>query len=255
MSTIEKLVEAINIPKRIVDGAELFLRKLIGPAITETGLLISDEIRFRRFKNQVNIFLKAKELLESKGVTPKTINLKLLVPLIEYSSLEEDKTVQDVWSNVIANIASYDTEQIFNLKCVEILKEITPSEILFLDYLFKLFKEKEVELLEKWKSDERLKNRTNITPDWAIFSPWKYDTELKISKEQLDLYTERMISFGIIKYEQPELNESTERIRVSDTYIGESQSIEIKSYELETSERVHFTNFGLYFVKLCKFQP
>lgn len=254
MSSIEKIVEAINVPKRIVDGAELFLRKLLGPAIIEEGQLIGDKIRYRRFKNQVTIFTKAKDLLESKSIDPKTINLKLLVPLIEYSSLEEDEKMQLTWAQVIANIASYDSEQIFNLRCIEILKEITPNEILLLDRLYLDFKDKEKELLEKWKSNERLKNRTEITPDYAVFSPWKFETELGISNQLIALYTDRLLSFGIIRYEQPELSESTERIRVdTSSMLSEPHSVEIKSYELESSDRVHFTNFGLYFVKLCKF--
>lgn len=255
MSTVEKIIEAINLPKRVVDGAELFLKKLLGPAITETGQLIGDEIKFRRFKNQVTVFTKAKEFLESKSIDPKKIDLKLLVPLIEYSSLEEDEKVQTTWANVIANIASYETEQLFNLKCIEILKEITPNEILFLEHLYQFFKKKEVETLEKWKSNERLKDRTSVSPDYAIIYPNNIGKDLNFKVELVDLYVDRLISFGVIKYEQPELNESTKEVNVSDTFVGRNQFIEVKSYELETSERIHFTNFGLYFVNLCKFNP
>ena len=79
MSNIDKIIEAINVPKRIVDGAEKFLGKLLGPAITESGQLIGDQIRYRRFKNQVTIFTKAQTLLEEKGIEPKHVNLKVLV--------------------------------------------------------------------------------------------------------------------------------------------------------------------------------
>jgi hypothetical protein len=253
MSNLEKIIEAINLPKRIVDGAELFLKKLFGPAITESGLLIGDEIKYRRFKNQVTIFSKANDFLASKNIDPKKIDLKLLVPLVEYSSLEEDEKMQITWANVIANIASYDTEQLFNLKCIEILKEITPNEILLLDFLFNFFKAKEKETLEKWKSIERLKDRTTISPDYAITSSITLAKELSIQDDLIDLYIDRLISFGIIKYEQPELSESNEEVGVSDSFTGSTQYIEVKSYELETSERIHFTYFGLYFVKLCKF--
>ncbi len=253
MSVLEKLIEAVNLPKRVVDGAELFLKKLLGPAITETGQLIGDEIKFRRFKNQVTIFTKAKEFLEAKGIEPKKIDLKLLVPLIEYSSLEEDEKIQTTWANVIANIASYETEQLFNLKCIEILKEITPNEILFLDKLYLFFIDKQTETLAKWQTNDRLKDRTSVSPDYAIIYPSKIGRDLNFKDELVDLYVDRLISFGVIKYEQPELSESTNEVNVSDTFVGRSHYIEVKSYELETSERIHFTNFGLYFVKLCKF--
>lgn len=38
--SLDKIIEVINIPKRIVDGTELFLRKLLGPAINESGQLL-----------------------------------------------------------------------------------------------------------------------------------------------------------------------------------------------------------------------
>jgi hypothetical protein len=254
MSNIDKIIEAINIPKRIVDNAELFLKKLLGPAIGQTGELIADQIRYRRFKNQVIIFTKAKELLESKSIEPKQINLKTLSPLLEYSSLEEDEKVQNIWSNVIANISSYETEQSLNLKCIEILKEITPDEILILDFFFEKFRVDEKITLEKWKNQSWFKDRTSVYPDNSIFAPWDFKETLQMTQEQLDLYLDRLISFGVIKYEQPNLIESKENAHIQDIFSGTSQSVELKSYELETSERVHFTNFGLYFVKLCKYE-
>jgi hypothetical protein len=255
MSNLDKIIEAINVPKRIVDGAEKFLSKLLGPAISESGQLISDQIRFRRFKNQVTIFTKAKDLLEEKGIQPKQVNLKILAPLVEYSSLEEDEKLQTIWANVVANISTYDTEQSFNLKCIEILKEITPHEILLLDYIFEKFKTKEKETLKKWKDKEYFKNRTTVSPDNAIFSPWTFKDDLTMTQEQVDLYVDRLVSFGVIKFEQPELSESSSDTVITDVMTGMKQTVEVKSYELETSDRIHFTSFGLYFVKLCKFNP
>lgn len=248
----DKMIEAINIPKRIVDGAELFLRKLLGPAITESGQLIADQIRYRRFKNQVTIFNKAKDLLESKSIMPKQVNLKTLHPLIEYSSLEEEESLQEIWAKVIANISSYETEQSLNLKCIEVLKEITSSEILLLDNFFTKFISDEKATLEKWKSSNYFKDRTSVSVDNSVFASWDYKEHLSKTQEQLDLYIDRLISFGILKYEAPDLYESKETVGIG--YGEYRDGVEIKSYELQTSDRVHFTNFGVYFVRLCKYE-
>lgn len=253
MSNLDKIIEAINVPKRVVDGAEKFLGKLLGPGISESGQLIGDQIRYRRFRNQITIFTKAKLLLEEKGINPKQINLKVLSPLVEYSSLEEDEKMQTTWSNVIANISSYDTEQSFNLKCIEILKEITPNEILCLDFWYDKFKEKEEITLEEWKGKSWLKDRTSVDPDNLIFAPWNFLNDLKMTQEQIDLYIDRLVSFGIMKFEQPELSESTSETIFTDAFSGLNQSIELKNYELNASNRIQFTNFGLYFIRLCKF--
>jgi hypothetical protein len=249
MSDIEKIIDSVNLPKQLIDIAEKFLKKLLGPAVTESGELIADQIRFRRFKNQVVIFNKAKALLESKSIEPKQINLKTLSPLLEYSSLEEEDNIQNIWANVIANISSFDTEQALNLKCIEILKEITPNEIILIDFLFTKFESDEKITLEKWKKTEWLKDRTKVYPDNSIFMPGDFKDELKMTQDQINLYVERLISYGIIKNENPDLYESKEEVG-----IDYHQTIEIKSYEIQTSERVHFTNFGLYFVRICKFE-
>jgi len=253
MSNLEKIVDAINLPKKVIDGAELFLRKLLGPATTELGLFVGDEIKYRRFKNQVKIFTKAEELLKSKSINPRQINLKIIVPLIEYSSLEEEEKGQLIWANVIANISSYETESALNLKCIEVLKEITPNEIVLLDVFYNIFEKEKKETIEKYKDYQWFKEMGNVSPENSIFSPWAFNKQLNLNENQVDLYVDRLISFGILKYENPILQEDEYSEDIQDIFSGTTKSIEMKTYELKTSERVHFTNFGLYFVKICKY--
>ncbi|WP_284653550.1 Abi-alpha family protein [Flavobacterium terrisoli] len=254
MSKIEKIIDNINLPKKVVESTESFLKTILGSAVAETGEMITDQIRYRRFKNQVNIFSKAQTLLESKAISPKTINLKTIVPLIDYSSLEEDEQLQVVWANVIANLASYETEDALNTKCIEVLKEITPNEIILLDFFYSIFKEEESKTLKRWKEQKTFEEeRKHVHPDNSVFAPWKHLDNLKMSLSQVDLYIDRLISFGIFKYELPNLHESIDKKYISDTFSGRSEAIDVPSYELESSERVHFTNFGVYFVNLCKY--
>lgn len=254
MSNIEKIIDGINLPKKLIESAESFLKTVLGSAATETGEMISDQIRYRRFKNQVTIFSKAQKLLEANSISPKTINLKTLVPLIEYSSLEEDEKIQIVWANVVANLASIESEEALNPKCIEILKEITPNEIILLDFFYAIFIKEEEATLLRWKTGGYFKDEnTKVHPENSVFAPWKHIEELKMSQTQIDLYIDRLISFGIFKYEAPNLNERIETKYISDTFSGTDQKIDVSTYDLEPSERVHFTNLGIYFVNLCKY--
>lgn len=254
MNNIDKIVEAVNLPKKVIDGAESFLRTLLGTATVELGGIIGDEIKYRRFKNQVKIFTRAEALLKSKSINPKQINLKTIVPLIEYSSLEEEETSQIIWANVIANISSYETEGSLNLKCIEVLKQITSNEIILLDKLYNIFEKEKQETIDKYKTFKWFKNLDNITPENSVFSPWEFLNQLNFTSNQMDLYIDRLISFGILKYEKPFLQEDGYDENIRDIFSGTTQRIGIKTYELEASERVHFTNFGLYFVKICKYE-
>ena len=98
--------DLIGLPKSIIDSAEKFFGKLLGDSLSETGLLLSDKIKYLRFKNQVKILNKAETLLKEKGISPKAINLKILVPLIEYSSLESSSSLQEKWAKLLANSAT-----------------------------------------------------------------------------------------------------------------------------------------------------
>lgn len=114
--------------KAIEEAAELakeFLGKVANPALEETGGLMADTVKFWRFKNQVNLLLKAKAFLESKGLDPKMILPKTLAPLLEAGSLETDPAMQDMWANLLASYARGDlTIQSYP----SLLKELSPME-------------------------------------------------------------------------------------------------------------------------------
>jgi len=92
-----------------LDMAKSFLGKLIMPAVEEVGLLAQDRVRLWRFKNQIRMLNKAEEVCRVNKIDPKTISLKVLVPLMEQASLEEDEEMQDRWAVLLSNLV--DSEQ------------------------------------------------------------------------------------------------------------------------------------------------
>ncbi len=68
--SIELAKEAI---KESFQTAKEFAGKLINPGLQEGGGIIQDTVKFWRFKNQVNILLKAKKFLEEKGMNPQMV--------------------------------------------------------------------------------------------------------------------------------------------------------------------------------------
>ena len=92
-----------------IDLAKDFLGKLIGPTIEEAGLLMKDQVTMWKFRNQITMLNKAKNLCEKNSISPKTISLKLLCPLLDYAALEEDDLLQDRWAQLLANMV--DSEQ------------------------------------------------------------------------------------------------------------------------------------------------
>jgi len=147
----------INIKSSTIEkGLELakeFLGKLVSPTIEEVGLLLSDHVKYFRFKNQVRILLKAKSYVEEKKVPLKTIPTKVLVPLLENASLEDDETLQDKWAKMLANMV--DSEKNLQNKIFPyILSQLSIEEFEELkELLIKEEAHRETQKeLEKWKA-------------------------------------------------------------------------------------------------------
>ncbi len=139
MSEIEKTEDTsssmeIEIAKRIFDWLDLAIK----PPLKETGLLFFDKVRHWRFKNQLKTLEKAKKLFEENGLSPKQIPLKTLFPLLEYSSLEEDESLQDKWANLLANALNPEYKKNIHPMFPEILKQLSPTDAFVLDLFYEL---------------------------------------------------------------------------------------------------------------------
>ncbi|MCP9765182.1 Abi-alpha family protein [Lacihabitans soyangensis] len=150
-STLEKGLEI----------AKSFVDKLIMPSIEETGLLMKDHITMWRFKNQVKILNRAKDYCEKHNIEPKKISLKVLSPLLEYSSLEEEEVMQDKWSILLSNLI--DSEQnIENHVFPYILSQLSTDEFLPLEIVYDNCSSRRLSLiseLEKFKKERIEKDK------------------------------------------------------------------------------------------------
>lgn len=117
------------------DAAKGFLNKLIGGQVEEYGLMNQDNVRLKRFKNQLSIVTKAQKMVEESGLDIKQISIKTLVPLLEYASLEDDETLQQMWSNLLVNYIDVNQKlesSIFPF----ILSQLSSDEIKIIENLY-----------------------------------------------------------------------------------------------------------------------
>ncbi len=131
--------------EKVLDVAERFLQKLIGPTVKEVGGLLADNVRAWRFKNQLRLLKNAERYIENKSIQTKKISLKILAPLLEGASLEEDEILQDKWVALLVNyidsrknfrstvfphiLTQLSTEEANGLEYMEKNKEVTGSKI------------------------------------------------------------------------------------------------------------------------------
>lgn len=118
-----------------IDLVKDFIEKLIGSSIEEAGLFMSDNIKLRRFKNQIKILDKAQKIVAQSNINVKQLSLKALVPLLEYSSLEEDENLQEKWSNLLVNFVD-SNERYESTIFPFILNQISTDELNLLELFY-----------------------------------------------------------------------------------------------------------------------
>jgi len=135
-NAIEIAKEAV---KQIAKPVQDFIGAVLGKPANELGEWISDGIRGKRFETQLKIFTKAKQLTEDSGLEPSAINLKVLVPLLENGSLEDDESIIDMWAHLLANASTSDDVR---ASYIAILKELEPAEAKIMQYIYNEFVKK-----------------------------------------------------------------------------------------------------------------
>ena len=122
----------------LANAAKEFLGKLVTPSIEELGLLIGDQVRSYRFRKQIQILTKARDILEKAGIDPRQVSLKTLVPILEHGSLEEEESMVDRWASLLANAADPTATVKVEPSFTEILKQLSPREAQILDSIYNL---------------------------------------------------------------------------------------------------------------------
>lgn len=245
MIGVEKILidEATKVASNKAGG---LLKALFGKAFEETGEIIADNIRLRRFKNQVEIFEKAKKYLKNKKISENKISLKVLAPLIEFSSLEEEEDLQDKWARLIKNILSQPTSSLLQQHAIQILNKISNEEALILDELYKRVEESKtqfnIRVSEGRKSIKLRKEKREITlrVDQFSFLAVNIARHFKFKYSDFDIYISNLIALGLVRYE-------------TEVNFYESTGDLNRRFEIDVNDyyKIKMTKLGHEFVQIC----
>lgn len=234
-----------------VDTAKNFLDKLIMPAVEETGLLLKDQVTMWKFKNQVRMLNKAKRHCEKNNISPKTISLKLLCPLLDYSGLEEDEILHDKWAILLSNMVDSD-QNIQNHVFPYILSQLSSNEFLVLE---KIFDERQLRVanltkeLEEFKQS-RLKQEKEIDDKIAVLNEQiqqaKAKSKNQFSDELWNLRTEKNMiedQHSSLKHKESSLSYSIRRPgTIPDESLKEFELSNVIRLGLVKEEKEFFAN-------------
>lgn len=127
-----------KIEDKAVEKAFEYLDVIMKPALSEVGGIIADQVKYWRFKNQIKILVKARLLQEKYNITPKIIPVKTIASILEYSSLEENETLQDMWSGLLASASNSMSIYDIHLILSSILKELSYHDALVIKYMWRI---------------------------------------------------------------------------------------------------------------------
>lgn len=253
------IIDGLNLTKPVLEKTEKFMTAIFGSSAKEMGELIADKIRYKRFANQVGIFNKARIILENNGINPRQLNLKTLVPLLEFSSLEEDELLQEKWANLIANISS-SPESGLEPKLVKTLSNMSSLEAQVLDYSFELFQLERDKVFKKksfykWPN---IKSIADIRFNEVNLKLESVKSQFKLNEDFAKICIDNLISLGLLKYIEPEIEIDngypTGTLKDMDAN-EEKQPVEIEldiSAKYKQSDDFNLTTYGNYFIGQCK---
>ena len=127
------------------------IEKLLGPAAEGIGDGLRAMVGPWVIKRQIRFWRRAQEMIAEAGFEPNTVPLKIMVPILQGASLEDNDDLQDMWAAMLANAAEEPAE--VPLIFPEILRQLSVEEVKSLQYVYSLsvFENDSEHLYEKFE--------------------------------------------------------------------------------------------------------
>ena len=216
MTDINIKVPAVD---EAVEVAKSLFEKLIYPATEEVGEAIKDQFTFWRGKRKVNLLIKSHEFLKSKGLEAKHIPAKLLYPILELGSLEDDDALQIKWSSMLANAVKDPTK--VKQSYPEILKQLGSMEVQILDSFYNGYV----------ISDENNKKQMKLFME-------KVSTVFQITPNETEIIADNFLRLNLFQFPSSD----------GGMTIGDSPVL------VRNKKYLEITALGIDFIQSCKFE-
>lgn len=178
MSETEEIAKAIqkvaSVGEKTLETSEKvgdFFARVFKESIEEVTGMITDKLRFVRWRrlvqmsDDVNIILKEKGINKTRSVPPK-----IALPIFEESSLEEDPSLQNLWNHLLANSMDPDFNGEIRYGFIEMIKNMTGIEASLLNNFYEILRRENRlnnlgELSNYFLKKEQIKKIVGITGD------------------------------------------------------------------------------------------
>jgi hypothetical protein len=127
----------------IADKAGSFFAKVLKQPINQISGMITDKLRFIRWKRMVQMADEVNKILEEKKITEtRAVPPKIALPILEEASLEDDPNLQYLWNHLLVNAMNPNFNDELRYGFVEMIKEITGIEAKLLNEFYEVLRRK-----------------------------------------------------------------------------------------------------------------
>lgn len=120
-----------------IKAANSLLARLCGPGFDELGGIAGDWFRRQRVRLLLKGLGRSQEMIRDAGIDPIRVPLKVLSPILDGMSLEEDDELAARWAALLANAARSPTAVLPGF--AHILSDLSHNDALLLDYMVKTY--------------------------------------------------------------------------------------------------------------------
>lgn len=112
------------------------MKRMLGPAADEVAEQLRTEIKVYRYGRTLKLLEKAERMANEAGFSPKAVPIKLLFPLLEGASLEEDEGLHDMWAALLTNASMSESSDMVRPGFIAVLRQMASDEAAILNFLF-----------------------------------------------------------------------------------------------------------------------
>jgi hypothetical protein len=113
------------------------VKRMLGPAADELAEMWKDQIRLYRYERQVKCVKKAESMARDAGFTPQAVPPKILFPLLEGASFEDNEELHTMWAALLANAASHEKARTVRPSFISTLHSMRPDEAVLLAWFYR----------------------------------------------------------------------------------------------------------------------
>ncbi|HMH15680.1 MAG TPA: Abi-alpha family protein [Edaphobacter sp.] len=230
------------------DKAADLLHRLAGPMFDEFGAMLADKVRVYRVKNLISTVKRTERLLKDAGLPANVVPPRLLLPIIENCSVEDNDTLQDMWAGLLAT-ASQETDSA-SPSFIETLKQLTPDDARHLEVICQDSIQHFNDIRERTKHFGNKFEKKDRICDGMTLAPWAFGGFRFKGPERFDVppsvYADTYVRLGLIRTTF-EVSSSFDR-RDLDAYGDEGIHQEVNS---EVDGWYEFTEYAVRFLDAC----